>query len=64
MPPRARCVWSNSELARQGCSERRDRGGKWAVVNVTQDHMVLNVPRLANMAWTFDLADHTVLKHA
>ena len=26
---RARCVWSESELARQTCSERLDRGERW-----------------------------------
>ena len=26
------------------------------MVNVRQDHIVLDLPRLANMAWTLDLA--------
>ena len=30
MPARARCVWSKSELARQTCPERVDRGRKQA----------------------------------
>ena len=56
MPARARCVWSKSELTRQTCSEQLDRTVKRQMVNVRQDHIIPNFPRLANMAWTYDLA--------
>ena len=31
------------------------------MVNVRQDHIVPDLPRLANMAWTLDLAKHHAL---
>ena len=32
--------------------------GNRQMVNVRQDHIVTNVPRLANMAWTLSMCDH------
>ena len=37
------------------------RAGNGQMVNVRQDHIVPNLLRLANMAWTFDLAKQHAL---
>ena len=42
-------MWNKSELARQTYSERLDRGKNRQMVSVGQDHIIPNVPRLANM---------------
>ena len=64
VPAKARCVWKSdkSELARQTVlSDLMRAGNRQMMMNVRQDHIVPDFPRLANMAWTFDLAKQHAL---
>ena len=63
VPAKARCGWKSdkSELARQtGLSDLMSAGNRH-MMNVKQDHIVPDFPRLANMAWTLDLAKQHAL---
>ena len=63
MPAKARCEWKSdrSELARQTVLNDLMSAGNRQMMNVRQDHIVPDFPRLVNMAWTFDLAKQHAL---
>ena len=52
VPARARCVWSKSEATGKLVLSDLIGAGSRYTVDVRQDHIVPNLPRLANMAWT------------